>query len=50
MFKVIEINKENIKNDTRNYNYSDDIYGILIKTGSYINARDIIYQIVIILF
>ena len=46
MFKVIEINKENIKNDSKNYKCSDDIYGILLKTGKYFNAKDIIYQII----
>ena len=42
MVKLIEINKENIKNGTRNYNCSDDIYGILLKTGAYIYAKDIL--------
>ena len=44
MFKVIEKNKENIKNAKRNYDVSDDIYGILLKTGSYINVKDIIFN------
>ena len=44
MFQIIEMNKENIKNEKINYN-SSDIYGILLKTRTYIHAKNIIYQI-----
>ena len=50
MFKVLEDNKQNIKKATQNYKCSNDIYGMLLKTGKFINAKDIIYQIIIILF
>ena len=46
MFQIIEMNKENIKNEKINYNCSDDIYAILLKTRTYIHAKDIIYQII----
>ena len=47
MFKIIiEMNKENIKNEKNNYNCSYDIYGILLKTKTYLYAKDIIYLII----
>ena len=48
MLKIIENNLENIMKGTENYECSDDIYGILLKTGQYIQAKDIFYQILII--
>ena len=44
MLKVIVINKENIKNETRNYKCLNDIYGLLLITGKYTNAKVIIHQ------
>ena len=45
MFKVIEINKKDIEQGTKNYECSNDIYGILLKTDKYVNAKDMIHQI-----
>ena len=50
MFKVLEMNKENLLKSSNQYNCEDDIYKILLKTGQYINAKDIIYQNLIIFF
>ena len=50
MFKVIELNKDNLVKCQNNYICEDDIYGILLKTGLYINAKDIIYLNMKILF
>ena len=50
MFQIIENNLENIMNGTENYDCSDDIYGILLNTGRYINAKDIIFLTVKISF
>jgi len=50
MIKVLEKNKENIEKETGEYKCSDFIYKILLETGQYINAKDIIYQIIKILF
>ena len=47
MLETIEINKQNSSNTL----ISDDyIYGLLLKTGKYINAKDIIYLNILILF
>ena len=49
MFAILEDNLEILKNEEtlNNYNYKceDDLYGILLKTGQYINATDINYQL-----
>ena len=51
MLKIIETNKQNLENSSNTFKCDDDIYGILLKTGKYINAKDIIYlNNVIILF
>ena len=50
MFKLIEMNKDNIKEEGNNYKYPNDIYGILLKTGTYIHAKDMISQFIIIFF
>ena len=50
MFKVLENNKEDLLKSSNQYNCEDDIYGLLLKTGKYINAKDIIYLIIKILF
>ena len=50
MLKVIEINEENLRNTSKSFICDNDIYGILLKTGKYINAKDIIYLNIIILF
>ena len=49
MFKIIETNKQNLENSSNTF-ICDDIYRILLKTGKYINAKDIIYLNIIILF
>ena len=49
MLKIIEKNKKNLVNSSNEFK-CDDIYGILLKTGKYINAKDIIYLNIIILF
>ena len=41
MLKSIEINKDMIENETKNYKGSDDIYAVLLKTGQYINSKDL---------
>ena len=50
MFNVLERNKEYLLESSNQYNCEDDIYQILLKTGKYINAKDIIYRKMIILF
>ena len=50
MIEILENDKENIQNESTIYNCSDDIYGILLKTGKYINAKDNNHQIMKILF
>ena len=50
MFKVLENNKEDLLKSSNQYNCEDDIYGLLLKTGKYINAKDIIYLNIGILF
>ena len=50
MLKIIEINEENLRNSSNTFIYDNDIYGILLKTGKYIHAKDIIYLNIIILF
>jgi len=50
MFKTIKMNHECLKNETNDYQCFDDFYGILLKTGAYINAKDNIYQIIGSLF
>ena len=50
MLKIIEINQENLRNSSNTFQCDDDIYRVLLKTGKYINAKDIIYLIIIILF
>ena len=50
MFKVLENNKEDLLKSSNQYNCEDDIYKILLETGQFINAIDIIYLNRIILF
>ena len=50
MLKILEINQDKIRNKTGNYQCSDDVYGLLLKTDSYIKAKDLLYQILNILF
>ena len=50
MLKIIEINEENLRNSSNTFQCDDEIYRILLKTGKYINAKDIIYLNIIILF
>ena len=50
MFEIIEINEGNLRNSSNAFIYNNDIYGILLKTGQYINAKDIIYLNMKILF
>ena len=47
MLETIETNKQNSSNT---FICDNDIYGILLKTGKYINAKDIIYLNIKILF
>ena len=42
MLEVLELNKENLVKCQNKYICEDDFYGILLKTGQYINAKDII--------
>ena len=42
MLEVLELNKENLLKSSNQYNCEDGIYKILLKTGQYINAKDII--------
>ena len=44
ILKVIEINKENIKNETGIYQSSNKFYGFLFKTGQYLECKDYHYQ------
>ena len=41
MLKVLESNKKFLKNSSQSFICEDDIYRILLKTGSYTNAKDI---------
>ena len=50
MLTIIEKNEETLRNSENMFIYDNDIYGILLKTGKYINAKDIIYLNIIILF
>ena len=50
MLKVLELNKENLVKPLNEYNCKNDIYGVLLKTGKYMNAKDIIYLNIKILF
>ena len=43
MLKVLELNKENLIKPLNEYICENDIYGLLLKTGKYIYAKDIIY-------
>ena len=43
MLKMIEINKQNLVNSSNAFIYDNDIYRILLKTGQYINTKDIIF-------
>jgi len=47
MFKLIEINKDNIKDDKINIECPSNIYEFLLETGVYIQAKDILSQITI---
>ena len=49
MFKIIETNKQNLVN-SNTFKCDDDLYGILLKTGKYINAKDMISLNMILLF
>ena len=48
MLEILELNKENLVKYQNKYICEDDIYGILLKTGQYIKAKDIIYSKMII--
>ena len=50
MFKIIEINEDNLRNSSKTFTCDDGIYGILLKTGKYINAKDIISLNILKLF
>ena len=50
MFEILKINKENLLKPSGKYICEDDIYGILLKSGQYIKAKDNIYLIIIICF
>ena len=50
MLEVLELNKENLVKCQNKYICEDDIYGILLKTGKYTNAKDMIYLNMKILF
>ena len=50
MLEVLDMNKENLLKYSQKYICEDNIYRILLKTGKYINASDIIYLNIIILF
>ena len=50
MLKIIEINEKKLRNSSSTFICYNDIYGILLKTGKYIHAIDIIYLNIIILF
>ena len=50
MFNIIEKNQQNLLNSSNTFICDDDIYGILLKTGKYTKANDIIYLNIIILF
>ena len=50
MFEVLEFNKENLVKCQSNYICEDNVYKILLKTGQYIKAKDIIYLNIIIIF
>ena len=43
MLKVLELNNENLFKHLNEYICEEDIYGILLKTGKWINAIDMIY-------
>ena len=49
MLTILEINEENLRNSENTFIYDKDIYGILLKTGKYINAKDIFFLNIIIL-
>ena len=50
MFKIIAKNQQNLLNSSIAFICDDDIYGILLKTGKCIKAKDIIYLNIKILF
>ena len=50
MLKIIEMNEKNLVSSSNTFICDDDIYGILLKTGQYINAKDILFLNVKILF
>ena len=50
MLTIIEKNEENLRNSSKTFICDYDIYGILLKTGKYINVIDIIYLKIKILF
>ena len=50
MSEILEENKENILKGSINFKCANNIYEVLLKTGKYIDAKDIIYQIILQLF
>ena len=44
MFNLLQSNKDNILNHSDALQYSNNIYGILLKTGKYVNIYDINHQ------
>ena len=50
MLKILETNKQNLVNSSNTFICDNDFYGILLKTGKYINAKDMISLNMILLF
>ena len=50
MLRIIETNKQILLNSSNTYKYDNDIYGILLKTGKYIYAKEISYSKIRVLF
>ena len=50
MLDLLESNMETLQSTSQNYICEDDIYGILLKTGRYFNAKDIAYYNKVLLF
>ena len=40
MFQVLKKNQDMILKNSKNLTYPDNIYGILLKTGQYVNAKE----------
>ena len=44
MIKILEDNREKLVGSTNLYRCENDIYGLLLKTGQFINAKDFYYR------